>query len=107
MVKQQEPSTSSRHLALLMQVIDGSTLKDKGVDAFPEAVFEWERQLDEYQIAVAKPLDENVKMSILLRNSPIEIREHLLVNGDKYNSYVMVREAILAFSERRVLWQPS
>ena len=72
---------------------------------FEEAWKTWEHQVDVYQKLATSKLDDFVKISVVLREAPTKLRDHLLVNSNFFESnYNMLRAIIQAFVNSNKSW---
>ena len=46
----------------------------------------WEHQVDVYENLSSSKLDDDVKISVVLREAPPKLRDHLLVNSRQFES---------------------
>ena len=53
---------------------------------FEETWKAWERQVDVCEIFAASMLDDDVKISVVLRKAPPTLRDNLLVNSQQFES---------------------
>ena len=53
---------------------------------FEETWKSWEHQVDVYENLSSSKLDDDVKISVVLRDAPQKLRDHLLVNSRQFES---------------------
>ena len=53
---------------------------------FEETWKSWEHQMDIYENLSSTKLDDDVKISVVLRECPQKLRDHLLVNSPQFES---------------------
>ena len=65
---------------------------------FEEAWNAWEHQADVYDKLATSKLDDDVKISVVLREAPTKLRDSLLVNSQQFESnYNKLRATIQAY----------
>ena len=65
---------------------------------FEETWKSWEQQVDVYENLSSSKLDDDVKISVVLREAPQKLRDHLLVNSQQFESnYNKLRTIIQAY----------
>ena len=65
---------------------------------FEETWKSWEHQVDIYENLSSTKLDDDVKISVVLRECPQKLRDHLLVNSQQFESnYNKLRAVIQAY----------
>ena len=72
------PKSYNRHLALLMSVTQAAAFS--GSDEFVTMMFQWEEQVNEYELVSSQKLADDVKRAVLLKNLPLEIRSQVMYN---------------------------
>ena len=90
----------------------GSEIRDaaSGATAWNPAKFEetwksWEHQMDIYENLSSTKLDDDVKISVVLRECPQKLRDNLLVNSQKFESnYNKLRAIIQAYLNTNKTW---
>ena len=53
---------------------------------FEETWKTWEHQVDVYENLATSKLDDDVKISVVLREAPQKLQDHLLVNSQQFES---------------------
>ena len=72
---------------------------------FEETWESWEHQADVYENLSSSKLDDNVKISVVLREAPQKLRDHLLVNSQQFESnYNKLRAIIQAYLNTNKTW---
>ena len=72
---------------------------------FEEAWKSWEHQVDIYENLSSTKLDDDVKISVVLRECPQKLRDHLLVNSQQFESnYNKLRAIIQAYLNTYKTW---
>ena len=72
---------------------------------FEETWKSWEHQMDIYENLSSTKLDDDVKISVVLRECPQKLRDHLLVNSQQFESnYDRLRAIIQAFLNTNKTW---
>ena len=72
---------------------------------FEETWKYWEHQMDIYDNHSSTKLDDDVKISVVLRECPQKLRDHLLVNSQQFESnYDRLRAIIQAFLNTNKTW---
>ena len=62
---------------------------------FEETWKSWEHQVDIYENLSSTKLDDDVKISVVLRECPQKLRDHLLVNSQQFESNCNKLRAII------------
>ena len=62
---------------------------------FEETWKSWEHQVDVYENLSPSKLDDDVKISVVLREAPQKLRDHLLVNSQQFESNYKKLRAII------------
>ena len=70
--------TAGRKFAMLQAVLQ-PRMSDN-LAKFEETWKSWEHQVDVYENLSSSKLDDDVKISVVLRQAPQKLRDHLLVN---------------------------
>ena len=90
------PKTAGRRFAMLQAVL--SPGMGDSPAKFEEAWNAWEHQVDVYEKLAASKLDDDVKISEVLREAPTKLRDNLLVNSQQFESnYNKLRAIIQAY----------
>ena len=72
---------------------------------FEETWKSWEHQMDIYENLSSTKLDDDVKISVVLRECPQKLRDHLLVNSRQFESdYNKLRAIIQAYLNTNKTW---
>ena len=72
---------------------------------FEETWKSWEHQVDIYENLSSTKLDDDVKISVVLRECPQKLRDHLLVNSQQFESnYNKLRAIIQAYLNTNKTW---
>ena len=72
---------------------------------FEETWKSWEHQMDVYENLQSSKLDDDVKISVVLREAPQKLRDHLLVNSQQFESnYNKLRAIIQANLNTNKTW---
>ena len=72
---------------------------------FEETWKSWEHQVDIYENLSATKLDDDVKISVVLRECPQKLRDHLLVNSQQFErNYKKLRAIIQAYLNTNKTW---
>ena len=72
---------------------------------FEETWKSWEHQVDVYENRSSSKLDDDVKISVVLREAPQKLRDHLLVNSQQFESnYNKLRAIIQAYLNTNKNW---
>ena len=100
MAAENAPKTAGRRFAMLQAVLQ------PGMSDNP-AKFEetWEHQVDIYENLYSTKLDDDVKISVVLRECPQKLRDNLLVNSQQFESnYNKLRAIIQAYLNTNKTW---
>ena len=72
---------------------------------FEETWKSWEHQMDIYENLSSTKLDDDVKISVVLRECPQKLRDHLLVNSQQFESNCnKLRAIIQAYLNTNMTW---
>ena len=109
LVRDMEPATGLRKLALARQINKAEKLKGKNESNFAQAVRAWEKDIEGYDKipgigGINARFDEHSKMAILVENSPDGVRGSLETGGE-LTGYAMLRARIEAYLRTRGVWQ--
>ena len=74
--------TEGRRLAMLQAVLQPGM--SDNLAKFEETWKSWEHQMDIYENLSSTKLDDDVKISVVLRECPQKLRDHLLVNSQQF-----------------------
>ena len=78
------PKTAGRRFAMLQAVLQPGMSDNPA--KFEETWKSWEHQMDIYENLSSTKLDDDVKISVVLRECPQKLRDHLLVNSQQFES---------------------
>ena len=97
------PKTAGRRFAMLQAVLQ-PVMSDNPAK-FEETWESCEHQVDVYENLSSTKLDDDVKISVVLRESPQKLRDHLLVNSHQFESNSnKVRVIIQAYLNTNKTW---
>ena len=103
LVAENAPKTAGRRFAMLQAVLQPG-VSDNPAE-FEETRKSREDQVDVYENLSSSKLDEDVKISVVLREAPQKLRNHLLVNSQKFESnYNKLRAIIQAYLNTNKTW---
>ena len=103
MAAENAPKTAGRRFAMLQAVLQNG-MSDKPAK-FEETWKSWEHQMDIYENLSSTKLDDDVKISVVLRECPQKLRDHLLVNSQQFESnYNKLRAIIQAYLNTNKTW---
>ena len=103
MAAENAPKTVGRRFAML-QAVRQPGMSDNPAK-FEETWKSWEHQLDIYENLSSTELDDDVKISVVLRECPQKLRDHLLVNSQQFESnYNKLRAIIQAYLNTNKTW---
>ena len=103
LVAENAPKTAGRRFAMLQAVLQ-PRLGDNPAK-FEEAWNSWEHQVDVYEKLATSKLDDDVKISVVLRKAPTKLRDNLLVNSQQFESnYNKLRAIIQAYLNSNKRW---
>ena len=103
MAAENPPKTAGRRFAML-QVVLQPGMNDNPAK-FVETWKSWDHQVDIYENPSSTKLDDDVKISVLLRECPKKLRDHLLVNSQQFESnYNKLRSIIRAYLNTNKTW---
>ena len=93
MAAENAPKTAGRRFAMLQAVLQPGMSDNPA--KFEETWKSWEHQMDIYENLSSTKLDDDVKISVVLRECPQKLRDHLLVNSQQFESnYNDFRETV-------------
>ena len=96
MAAENAPKTAGRRFAMLQAVLQPGMSDNPG--KFEETWKSWGHQMDIYENLSSTKLDDDVKISVVLRECPQKLRDHLLVNSQQFESnYDRLRAIIQPF----------
>ena len=84
LVAENAPKTAGRRFAML-QAVPHSGMSDNPAK-FEETWKSWEHLVDVYENLSSSKLDDDVKISVVLREAPQKLRDRLLVNSQQFES---------------------
>ena len=97
------PKTAGRRFAMLQAVPQPGMSYNPA--KFEETWKSWEHQVDIYENLSSTKLDDDVKISVVLRECPKKLRDHLLVNSQQFESnYNKLRAIIQAYLKTNKTW---
>ena len=103
MAAENAPKTAGRRFAMLQAVLQPGMSDNPG--KFEETWKSWEHQMDIYENLSSTKLDDDVKISVVLRECPQKLRDHLLVNSQQFESnYNKLRAIIQAYLNTNKTW---
>ena len=87
------------------KVRDVASCPAAGPVKFEEVWNAWEHQVDVYEKLATSKLDDDVKISEVLREAPTKLRDNLLVNSQQFESnYNKLRAIIQAYLNTNMNW---
>ena len=78
------PKTAGRRFAMLEAVLQPGVGDNPA--RFEETWNAWEHQVDVYKKLATSKLDDDVKISVVLREAPTRLRDNLLVDSQQFDS---------------------
>ena len=97
------PKTAGRRFAMLQAVLQPGMSDNPA--KFEETWKSWEHQVDIYENLSSTKLDDDVKISVVLRECPQKLRDHLLVNSQQFErNYNKLRAIIQAYLNTNKTW---
>ena len=97
------PKTAGRRFAMLQAVLQPEMSDNPA--KFEVTWKSWEHQVDIYENLSSTKLDDDVKISVVLRECPQKLRDHLLVNSQQFESnYNKLRAVIQAYLNTNKTW---
>ena len=103
MAAENAPKTAGRRFAMLQAVLQPGMSDNPA--KFEETWKSWEHQMDIYENLSSTKLDDDVKISVVLRECPQKLRDHLLVNSQQFESnYNKLRAIIQAYLSTNKTW---
>ena len=86
LVAESAPKTAGRRFAMLQAVLQLGIGDTPDPAKFEEAWKAWEHQVDVCEKPATSKLDDDVKISVVLREAPTELRDNLLLNFQHFES---------------------
>ena len=103
MAAENAPKTAGRRFAMLQAVLQPGMSDNPA--KFEETWKSWEHQVDIFENLSSTKLDDDVKISVVLRECPQKLRDHLLVNSQQFESnYNKLRAIIQAYLNTNKTW---
>ena len=103
MAAENAPKTAGRRFAMLQAVLQPGMSDNPA--KFEETWKSWEHQMDIYENRSSTKLDDDVKISVVLRECPQKLRDLLLVNSQQFESnYNKLRVIIQAYLNTNRTW---
>ena len=103
MAAENAPKTAGRRFAMLQAVLQPGMSDNPA--KFDETWKSWEHQMDIYENLSSTKRDDAVKISVVLRECPQKLRDHLLVNSQQFESnYNKLRAIIQAYLNTNKTW---
>ena len=103
MAVENAPTTAGRRFAMLQAVLQPGMSDNPA--KFEETWKSWEHQVDTYENLSSTKLDDDVKISVVLRECPQKLRDRLLVNSQQFESnYNKLRAIIQAYLNTNKTW---
>ena len=103
MAAENAPKTAGRRFAMLQAVLQPGMIDNPA--QFEETWKSWEHQVDIYENLSSTKLDDDVKISVVLRECPQKLRDHLLVNSQQFESNCnKLRAIIQAYLNTNKTW---
>ena len=88
----------------MLQAVPQAEMSDNPAK-FEETWTSWEHQMDIYENLSSTKLDDDVKISVVLRECPQKLRDHLLENSQQFESnYNKLRAIIQAYLHTNKTW---
>ena len=103
LVAENAPKTAGRRFAMLQAVLQPGMSNNPA--KFEETWKSWEHQVEVYENLASSKLDDDVKISVVLREAPQKLRDHLLVNSQQFESdYNKLKAIIQAYLNTNKTW---
>ena len=103
MTAENAPKTAGRRFAMLQAVLQPGMSDNPA--KFEETWKSWEHQMDIYENLSSTKLEDDVKISVMLRECPQKLRDHLLLNSQQFESnYNKLRAIIQAYLNTNKTW---
>ena len=93
MAAENVPKTAGRRFAMLQAVLQ-PVMSDNPAK-FEETWKSWEHQMDIYENFSSSKLDDDVEISVVLREAPQKLRDHVLENSQQFESNCNKLRAII------------
>ena len=74
---------------------------------FEAELIEWEKQLELYEASSGRRVEDDLKLAIILKVSPVDIRTYLLANAGQHATYKDLSAVIRNYLPARRVWGPS
>ena len=101
LVRHHEPSTSTRHAGMLMELLAFSFEGD-----MMERLEQFERDVYRYEQSSKETFTDNVRVGVMLRNVPKgPLQEHLILNADKFKTWNAIRDEVVNVTRARATAQ--
>ena len=107
LVKEKEPNTDTRRLAMLSEVMAAQVLDNVKITDFETKLMLWEETVNEYALLGGIVFPDEIKRAILLQKAPVELRTHLQVNAGAMMSYQIMRDTLEAYLRAKNVWKTS
>ena len=103
MAAENAPKTAGRRFAMVQAVLQPGMSDNPA--KFEQTWKSWEHQMDIYENLSSTKLDDDVKISVVLRECPQKLRDDLLVNSQQFESnYNKLRAIIQAYLNTNKTW---
>ena len=103
LVAENAPKTAGRRFAMLQAVLQPG-MSNNSVK-FEETWKSWEHQVEVYENLASSKLVDEVKISVVLREAPQKLGDHLLVNSQQFESdYNKLKAIIQAYLNTNKTW---
>ena len=103
LVAENAPKTAGRRFAVLQAALQLGMSENPA--KFEETWKSWEHQVDVHENLSSSKLDDDVKISVVLREAPQKLRDHLVVNSQQFESnYNKLRAIIQAYLNTNKTW---
>ena len=102
LVAEYAPKSAGRRLAMLQAVLRPG-MSDNPAKS-EETWKSWEHHVDVYDNLSYSKLDDDVKLSVVLREAPQKLRDHPLVNSQQFESNNKLRAIIQAYLNTNKTW---
>ena len=102
MAAENAPKTAGKRFAMLQAVLQPGMSYNPA--KFEETWKSWEHQMDIHENLSSTKLDDDVKISVVLRECPQKLRDHLLVDSQFESNYNKLRAIIQAHLNTNKTW---
>ena len=103
LVAENAPKTAGRRFAMLQTVLQPGMSDNPA--KFEETWKTWELKVDVHENLATSKLDDDVKISVVLREAPQKLRDHLLVNPQQFESdFNKLKAIIQAYLNTNKTW---